>query len=51
MGDTEDDMVMARNSESLGGLGVTTGLCNEGVLKKHTDHVYTNLKELALVFN
>jgi len=48
VGDTEDDMMMAQRSGSMGGLGVTTGLCEASTLEQHTDYVFSNLKDLVL---
>lgn len=50
VGDTEDDMIMAKNSRCLAGVGLTTGLCDRKTLEQHTDYIFTNLKDLVLSF-
>jgi phosphoglycolate phosphatase-like HAD superfamily hydrolase len=47
VGDTLDDMKMARLARSAGGWGVTTGLCPREALLTQTEHVFSHLGEVG----
>jgi len=47
IGDTVDDMLMAQNCDSQGGIGVTTGLSSLDQLSQHTERVFENLNQVA----
>lgn len=46
VGDTLDDMLMAKKCDSLGGYGVTTGLCSKEQLSVQTQFIFDSLDEL-----
>lgn len=47
VGDTLEDLRMANSCESLGGVGITTGLCSKEQLLRQSKFVFDNLEDFS----